>query len=306
MTTKRTWLAVCLLALLTAPAAAQVPEFTRTEDVIYGRKLGMALTMDVLTPAAGANGAGIIWCISGGWFSSHDNIKPEFVAELLKRGYVVFAVCHGSNPKFTIPEAVADMNRAVRYIRTNAAKFKVDPERLGITGGSAGGHLSLMIGTAGDKGKADAKDPVDRASSRVKAVACFFPPTDFLNYGEPGKDALGRGTLASLKAAFDFTEWDAKTRSFVHVDEKRLLDIGKAISPITHVSSDDPPTLVIHGDADKVVPLQQAESFIAKLKEAGVPCELVVKKGAAHGWPDLVKDMAAIADWFDKHLAAPK
>src|SRR5207247_1122996 len=125
------------------------------------------------------------------------------------------------------------------------------------------------------------------------------------NYGESGKDAIGRGVLANFKAAFDVREFDSKTKALERTttEEDKLLELGRRISPITHVTPDDPPTLIIHGDADKLVPIQQAESFLAKLKEAGVAAELVVKKGAAHGWPDLAKDWATIADWLDKHLA---
>src|SRR5207244_4472254 len=102
------------------------------------------------------------------------------------------------------------------------------PDRIGITGGSAGGHLSLMMGTSGNAGNPKAKDAVDRASSRVQAVACFYPPTDFLNYGEKGKIALGRGTLSNFKAPFDFHELDKKAGRFVPItDEERILAIGR-------------------------------------------------------------------------------
>jgi dipeptidyl aminopeptidase/acylaminoacyl peptidase len=124
-----------------------------------------------------------------------------------------------------------------------------------------------------------------------------------LNYGKPGENSLGRGVLAGFKAPFDFHERDAKTGTFERItDESKILEIGRQISPITHVSADDPPTLIIHGDADKLVPIQQAESFVAKLKEAGVEARLVVKPGAGHGWADLPKDMELLADWFDRHL----
>jgi len=86
-------------------------------------------------------------------------------------------------------------------------------------------------------------------------------------------------------------------------DEEKFKEIGRHISPIHHVSKDDPPTLILHGDADKLVPIQQAEILIAKLKEAGVPAELAVKKGAGHGWPNLLQDVRSFADWFDRHLA---
>ena len=297
--------ALAFVALLTTtfPALTKAVDFTRKEDVVYGRKYGTALTLDVLTPKENANGAAIVWVVSGGWFSAHEAINPGFVQELLKRGYTVFAVVHGSQPRFTIPEIVADMNRAVRFIRYHAADYHIDPDRIGITGASAGGHLSLMQGTAGDKGNPEAKDPIDKTSSRVQAVACFFPPTDFLNYGKTGENALGRGILQGFKAPFDFHEQDPNTKVFRPImDESRILEIGRQICPVTHASSDDPPTLIMHGDADQLVPIQQAQLIIDKLKSAGVDCKLVVKKGQSHGWPDLLQDMTIIADWFDQHL----
>ncbi|MFQ5730709.1 MAG: prolyl oligopeptidase family serine peptidase [Planctomycetaceae bacterium] len=295
--------AVFVTTLLTATATS-ADNYTRTSDVIYGRKHGVALTMDVFRPKGNPNGAGLIYVISGGWFSAHRAINVKFAQEFLDRGYTVFAVVHGSQPKYAIPEIVSDMHRAVRFIRHNAKTYGVDPQRLGIYGGSAGGHLSCMIGTAGTAGTKDARDPVERASSRVQAVACFFPPTDFLNYGEEGKNALGSGVLKNFRAPFDFKTFDRKTRAFVRItDENRRNAIGKAISPVYHVSKDDPPTLIIHGDADRLVPIQQSKLLIEKLKQNGVTAKLIVKKGAGHGWGDLLKDVPPLADWFDEHLA---
>ncbi len=279
--------------------------FTRKEDVIYGRKFGTALTMDVFTPKEKANRAAVIFTVSGGWFSSHDAINQAFVAPFVNKGYTVFAVVHGSQPRFTIPEAIGDMHRSIRFIRSKAEEFQIDPDRIGIVGASAGGHLSLMMGTSGQPENKDAKDTVDRQSSRVQAVACFFPPTDFQNWGEPGVVALGTGPLAWLPSPFDFVENDAKTKRFERItDEAKLKKIAQEISPITHVSDDDPPMLIIHGDKDKVVPIQQANIFIDKLKEHKIPCELVLRPGADHGWPTLGQDVNLFADWFDKHLAA--
>jgi acetyl esterase/lipase len=131
-------LACCLLLVLVLTGnlcpAAEPGDFTRREDVIYGRKDGMALTMDVITPKK-ANGAAVVWVISGGFFSAHEAINPVFVQELLKRGYTVFAVVHGSQPRYNIQDAVADLNHSVRYIRYHAKEFKIDPQRIGITGG---------------------------------------------------------------------------------------------------------------------------------------------------------------------------
>jgi len=285
-----------------APAAA----FTRTEDVIYGRKYGTALTMDVFTPAK-ANGAGVVFCVSGGWFSAKENIGLGFIRPMLDRGYTVFAVVHGSQPKYTIPEVLDDMHRAVRFIKANAAKYGVAKDRLGISGGSAGGHLSLMQGTAFKPGNPAATDPVERESSRVAAVACFFPPTDFLNYGRAGEVALGGGTLKNFRPPFDFWEREAGTNKLVVIaDEERRKAIGKAISPVYHVTAESAPALIVHGDADKLVPIQQAELMVAAYKAAGVPCELVVKPGAVHGWGGMDKDIARFADWFDKFLIEKK
>ncbi|HEV7405698.1 MAG TPA: alpha/beta hydrolase [Chthoniobacteraceae bacterium] len=291
-----------------APAVlADEANYTHQADVIYGRKYGMALTMEVFKPKEHANGIGIISVLSGGWYSNHPD-DPAKVRQpiLLERGYTVFAVNHGSQPKFSIPEIVEDMNRAVRFIRFHAAEYGIDPARIGITGGSAGGHLSLMQGMAGGDGKPDAKDPIDRLSSRVQAVACFFPPTDFLNYGKPGEIAVGRGVLWNFSGAFGFTDYDPYWRRLVPItDDAKILEIGRQISPITHISAGAPPTLIAHGDKDWLVPMQQSETFIAKLKAAGVDAKLVVKPDAEHGWATMGDEQKQFADWFDAHLKKP-
>ena len=288
---KRLLLFACLPALL----VAQKVEYKRTEDVIYGRKWGTALTLDVFQPAK-PTGFGIVFVISAGWVSSREAIDTPLFRQVYEafilRGYTVFAVVPGSQPKFQIPEMNADVHRAVRFVRSNAAKYDVDPDHLGISGGSAGCHLSLLAATQGKTGETDAKDPTDRASSAVQAVACFFPPTDFLNYGAPGEDAVGVGTLKNFKSAFGPRSETAESRKAY----------GKEISPIEFISASMPPVLLIHGDADKLVPLQQSEMFLAKAQEAGVKTKLVIKKDAAHSWPDLAADVPLMADWFDQYL----
>jgi dipeptidyl aminopeptidase/acylaminoacyl peptidase len=135
-------------------------------------------------------------------------------------------------------------------------------------------------------------------------VACFFPATDFLNYGGPGLEKIhATDYQPPFRASFDYRELDKKTNLWERVtDESKLRDITRAISPITYITPDDPPTLIIHGDKDTLVPLQQSESFIEKLKAAGVEGKLIVKKGAGHGWPDLGKDLEQFIDWFDLYL----
>lgn len=309
MLTRSLLAAFAALALTPAAFAQPEPNSTRTEDVIYGRKYGMALTMDVFAPKdrEKANGRGIIWCVSGGWYSAKPGGIGAWEREFVNRGYTVFAVVHGSQPKFTIPEVLDDMHRAVRFIRTNAKKSNVDPDKLGIAGGSAGGHLSLMQGCAPKGPEEKPRDVVDRQSSKVAAVACLFPPTDFLNYGQEGKIALGYGTLKNFRAPFDFREMDPNTRAFERItDPAEVLKIARQISPVYHVTKDSAPALIIHGDADTLVPIQQAELIVAKMKEKGVPCELAVRKGAGHGGPAFANDAKVLADWFDKYLLEKK
>jgi acetyl esterase/lipase len=286
-----------LLALILALPVGAFAEnqYQRTEDVIYGRKFGTALTLDVFQPEKPTGGS-VLFMVSGGFFSSHESINVAFFKLFLDRGYTVFAVVHGSQPKFTIPEIVQDIHRAVRFIRHHAGTYGVDPNKFGIVGASAGGHLSLTMGTQGGPGKPDAKDPVDRESSAVQAVACFFPPTDFLNYGQPGEDAVGVGILKDFKPAFGPASDTAEGRQ----------KLGKEISPVNYVSSNLPPTLIIHGDADKLVPIQQAEVFVKQAKEAGANARLVVKPGKEHGWPEIGNDLRLLADWLDEHLRGIK
>lgn len=287
------------------PAAAESSVYDRREDVIYGRKDGMALTLDVFAPKdpAAANGLGLLWVVSGFWLSSKEGILTPFVEPLVARGYTVFAVLHSSQPEYAIPDILPDIHRAVRFVRHRAADFGIDPGRIGIYGGSAGGHLALMQAVRGEPGRMLTADPVERASSRVQAAACFFPPTDFLNFGGPGEIALGVGPMKQAAAAFAFHCYDEAAGLFRPIeDDEEILAMGREISPAAHASADSPPTLLYHGDADPLVPFQQSERMAARLGEAGAVVELKVKRGGLHGWPELPLDLGDFADWFDRHL----
>src|SRR6185503_12413966 len=236
--------------LLWAPSLlTQSPPPKITADVVYGHKDGLAMTFDVFTPAA-PNGAGVLFMVSGGWVSTW--IAPEtFVRRfepLLAKGFTVFSVRHGSSPRYKVPDAAADVERAVRFIKLNATKFGVDPGRLGAYGGSAGGHLSLMLGLDPDSGDARSRDEILRGPSGLAAVVALFPPVDLRGWTGPSKDF----------PALDFPA-----------------DQAASVSPILFVSSDDPPTLLIHGDADKLVPISHSERIHAALKAAGVATEFV-------------------------------
>jgi acetyl esterase/lipase len=286
------WLAAILL--LAAPVLAAEP--THLRDVVYGHAAGMALTLDVLKPER-PNGIGVLFMVSGGFSSdvaaigSDPNVVSRF-APYLDRGDTVFLVGHGSQPKFTVAEIVGFIHRAVRFVRTHAADYGVDRNRLGISGISSGGYLSLTMGTTGRDGDPAARDPVDRASSRVEAVACFCPPADLVDYGETNRTVL------------EFKPVEFVWHVFALSDKPREEQVTalRELSPIAHITPDDAPTLILHGDQDELVPYEQAPRFIARLKDQGVAAELITRPGARHTWPTMWADFAVAADWFDKHL----
>lgn len=284
-----------LLLTLVKPGSCRTAP-TRVRDVVYGRMFGMALTMDVLKPAK-PSGIGVVFMVSGGWVSNIDAAgNGEMLQPFLQRGQTVFLVCHSSRPRFTLDEIVPEIHRSVRFIRTHAAEYGVNPNRLGIAGLSSGGHLSTTIGTMGGPGDPAAKDPVDRASSRVEAVACFFPPVDFVDYGQKGRAFIDYPLAQSFCSVFGF-----KTQSR---DEQ--LKALRGYSPYYFISPETPPTLIVQGDADPLVPDEQAKRFMARLAEMKVPHELVMRHGVGHGWPGIDKDFGVLAAWFDKYLTGSR
>jgi acetyl esterase/lipase len=279
---------------------------TREADVIYDRKHGMALTMDVYTPKQ-TNGAGIIQVISGGlWSGPEYRRMPPYMQHtqaLLASGYVVFAVIHRSQPMYTLYEIQEDLPRAIRYIRHHARQFDVEPDRLGITGLSSGGHLALLAATM--PSKPDARDPVDAESSKVQAVVAYFPNTDLLNYGQPGKMIYDHFREQGLNkgSGTKFREWDESRGTFVDMSDGECRAVLRQTSPIAHVTEDDPPTLLIHGDSDQLVPIQQSQIFERQMKEVGAECTLITMKGQEHGWDAwLPNEKEQVIAWFDRHL----
>lgn len=272
------------------------PSVQRTNDVVYGQRGDRQLALDVLKPTR-PNGLGVLVMVSGGWKSGKPGDFPEWMAApLLRRGFTVFAIYHISQPTASVMEIIAEVNRATRFVRYHAREYGVDPDRLGVTGGSAGGHLSLMLATRGGPGPADAPDPVDRASSAVQAVAIFFPVTDLLNLGHSTENLGDGGPPKSFRRAFgpgstNLAEWKI---------------IGRDCSPIYYVTSNLPPILIYHGDADTLTPLEQTEWFAAKAREVGRPIKVVVHHGGKHGWLTMVFDIRRFADWFEQNLEKPR
>jgi acetyl esterase/lipase len=294
-------LAAVAAALLAADAVAQETPYTQRENVVYGEAHGVGLVMDIFTPSGKANGLGIVDVISGAWHSDRGKIRDHTRAQtfhiLCRKGYTVFAVRPGSVTKFSVPEMLAHLNQGIRWVKGHANEYGIDPDRLGLMGASAGGHLACLAAVTAEDGKADA-GKTKSAGTRVKAVAVFFPPTDFLNYGGKAIDVRADDRLGQLVRRLAFPQGlDRETAEEV---KQKVTHI----SPARLATSQAPPFLLIHGDADPVVPLQQSEVMLAALKKAGVPAELLVKKGGAHPWPTLHEEVQVIADWFDKQLAA--
>ena len=258
-------------------------------DIVYGHKDGMALVYDVFEPAE-ANGAGVVRMISGGWFSNW--VAPaermSFFEPLLAEGFTVFAVHHGSAPRFKVPDAVSDVRAALRHIRARASDYDIDPDRLGVWGGSAGGHLSLMLGLnseglpaapSADRPRQGPHYQVSAADADVAAVVAYYPPVDL----------RGRVGPNDRFPALDFAK-----------------DQAAAISPILFVTADDPPTLLIHGDADEVVSITNSEILAASFEETGVRHEFLVIEGGNHGFrnPEHRGEATrAMVAWFKQHLS---
>lgn len=281
---------LCLTAALAAPLRA-ADEVRVEPDVVYGHKDGMALTFDVIKPA-NPNGAGILWIQSGGWYSTwvDPNIWPVVAKPMLDKGFTVFIVRHGSAPKYTIPEATEDVRRSVRFIHLKAKDLGVDADRLGVTGGSAGGHLTLMLATTAADGDPKAKDAVLRQSDRVAAVVALYPPTDISDWVDHPPDAIKN--IPALKPPLTF---DAK--------------LAPEYSPLLKVTDKTAPTLLIHGDKDPLVPIEHSKKMLAALEKAKVDCKLIVVEGAGHGFNDKQNKelvVPAMMEWFEGHLAAKK
>jgi acetyl esterase/lipase len=319
--TRLTTVACALFLALASPTFAEPPraepkaesKYTSVEDVIYGRRDGMGLVMDVFTPKGKTNGAGVIIFVSAEYRSGRDLLYAEYDPDpdtllkfhpttsvpFLDRGYVVFQVMHSSQPRFTVKEIVEDAHRAVRFIKFNAKKFGIDPSKIGVAGASSGGHLSLMMGCAGAPINPKALDLVDQESSRAAAVACYFPPSDF--------PALAKMSVKKdIPAPFDFRELNPKTGLFERVSAERRTEIGRDLSPITYADMGAAPTLIIHGDLDDVVPIAQSEAMIKKLKACGVESKLRVMEGKKHFGLWVIFELPKLADWFDIHLLGKK
>jgi acetyl esterase/lipase len=267
------------------------PGHTVVPGIVYTRRNGHDLTLEVVKPA-NPSGSGILVMVSGRWKSDPKKFQPWLASSFLRQGHTIIAVNHLSQPEATIMEIVEDVERAARFVRHHAKDYGIDPNRLGVFGGSSGGHLSLMLATRGGPGDPNAPDPVDRESSAVQAATVFFPVTDLLNLG-PSTENLGDGgPPKSFRKSFgpkaaDLNEWKI---------------IGRGVSPIFHVTKDLPPVFIAHGDADTLVPLEQSTRFKQRAAEVGREVTLTFRPGQKHGWPTMIWDAHLFALWLAEQL----
>jgi acetyl esterase/lipase len=270
-------LAIGLLSFFATLASAQPP----TRDAIYMKAGGAAFTMDVLRPAK-PNRAAVVFVVSGGWISDHSMLtrfEPDIKRVFVDGGFTVFEVVHGAQPRFTVAEIVEQVRTAVRFVRAHAADYGIDTNRVGVSGISTGGHLSLMIAGSPD--------------SRVNAVAAIAPPTDLADWGKPGFVFTDDPQLAMFVPALGFDGNARKTD---------IEALAKQLSPITYVNAKYPPTLIVHGDSDKVVPLQQAQAMDRALAKAGVEHKLEVIAGGGHDDRTFGPGLTKALQWFKATL----
>ncbi|MDH5602345.1 MAG: alpha/beta hydrolase [Cyclobacteriaceae bacterium] len=287
-----------IISLLSIKMTAQ-PDLSaaRTErNVVFGMYSGLALLMDVYYPEK-PNGYGVIQISGSGWnkplsyeappLNHQGHVKIEGEA-LVAAGYTLFSINHRATPRFAYPAAVEDVQRAVRFIRYHAGRYKIDPDRIGAVGGSSGGHLVSMLGVLnGDEFPSD-DSPLNKMSAKVQCVIARAAPSD-LTGGGLGELFLGvRGSELNDHASIEY---------------KRAMEA----SPVFHITADDPPFLLVHGDKDDIVPISLSEKMLEKFKTTGVTARLVSIEGAGHGPgfpgattpPDLKK---LYVEWMDKHL----
>lgn len=276
-------LSLVLLAAIAATAAAQkkeTPKIIGEKDIAYGTHERHKLDID--QPPGDGPFPLVLWVHGGAWEGgSKEGGARTF---LVPAGYAVASMNYRLSKHAPYPAQIHDVKAAVRFLRANAKKYKIDPDRIGACGASAGGHLVALLGTANDEKDLEGDLGNPGVSSRVRCVLDFFGPTDLTKLSPPKAKAnpvtrLIGGDLGDKKA------------------------LAEQADPIRYATKDDAPFLIVHGDKDNVVPLNQSELLNDALKKAGVEVTLTVVKDAGHGngifTAPLMKEYVA---FLDKHL----
>lgn len=275
-----------ILVLAPIAARAQAPKVKVMEDVTYAKIGDAELKLDIAMPAEGDGPfPGIVAIHGGAWRAGNKKDVRGLLEECARRGYVAISPQYRFCPKVVFPAQVHDVKAAVRWLRSHANEYKLNPEKIGATGFSAGGHLALMLGVTGPDDGLEGDAPAGAPSSRVQAVVNYFGPTDFAASDIPDvSKPLLRDFLGGTPA-----EKPAET---------------KAASPITYTSKDDPPILTFQGTKDPLVPHTQATKLADAQTAAGVAGRIELLVGAGHGWqgPEMKHTVEESFVFFDRYL----
>ncbi len=284
----RSWTGTMTLAatMLASQALRAADDVSFEKDIEYSNPDGQHLKLDMARP----NGEGpfpAVVCIHGGGFRAGTRDAYDgLIKQLAKNGYVAVTVTYRLAPKFQFPAAVYDVKAAVRWLRANAAKYRVDPDRIGAMGGSAGGHLAQFLGVTADQKQFEGDGGNAEQSSRVACVVNFYGPSDFTkSYGK----SVDAAEVLPLFLGGNLEQ--ARQR---HIEA----------SPLYWVTPNAAPTLCVHGTKDQYVAFEQAEWIVDKLKAAGVEAKLMPMVGSMHGFKGEAEEQAeaAMLAFFDAHL----
>ncbi len=276
------------------PKPPVVPEGTRSElNLRYGPHVERN-TLDLYVPKSETPLPLVIWIHGGGWANGSKNGNNP-VLRMLSKGYAVASINYRLSQHAVYPAQIEDCKAAIRFLRANAKKFNLNPDAFGIAGSSAGGHLVALLGTTGDVKELEGSiGEHTRTSSRVQCVVDFYGPTDLTKMGAQSKP--------NSKIDHDAPN-SPESRLIGGAIQENKEKAAKA-NPLNYVSKDDAPFLILHGDADPLVPLAQSEMLVEALKKVNVPVELIVIKGGGHGGPGFAnaENQARIDKFFDSHL----
>jgi len=261
-------------------------------DLAYVTNGHARQTLDLFLPAGGTNAPLIVWVHGGAWLGGSKESAPAL--RFLRSGYAVASVNYRLSQHAIFPAQIQDCKAAIRWLRAHAPQFGYDGSRIGVWGSSAGGHLVALLGTSGDVKAFDTVGAHRDVSSRVQCVVDFFGPSDL----------TAMAKQAPPDSQLDHDAPDSPESRLVGGPIQERKELARTANPITYVTPDDPPFLILHGDKDNVVPIGQSEWMHAALKKAGVDSTCEVVKGAGHGFGRRPEVDAMVTEFFAKHLKA--
>jgi acetyl esterase/lipase len=294
-------LTLCGLAYAQQPATSppSLPKGVKlVPNIEYANPQNHSLLMDLYLPEKADAGAPlpVILYVHGGGWSAGDRHDRTAVA-LVPHGYAVACIEYRLSQVAQFPAQIEDCKAAVRWLRAKAKLYNLDPLRIGAWGPSAGGHLVALLGTTGDVKELEGTEGNLDYSSRVQAVCDWFGPTDFSVIGDQAKHL-------PVPSAIQHDAADSPEAKLLGGPIAEQKEKVRQANPISYITKDDPPFLIMHGDRDGLVPLAQSEMLRDALQKAGVQATLEVIPGAGHGFGG-AKIMQAVQDFFDTQFKRP-